>query len=509
MGDAICQRVYITVRAIGIGKLSVEPVLRDEPAAGCEVAENAPDEAGMFAARDVPVVGDLADVPQLFHCRGRRGDAADIVVARKKLQGRHVVGDAGADQAAFGRRPDETRHQVVERGVVEVAVAPVNGAQGLEGVVLDGIHHRLVERRRVGGDPEGAVVHVTTRAPGDLGHLIWMEVAEAVAVELAGGGEGHMVHVHVEAHADGVGGDDVVDFAGLIERDLGVARPGTQCAHDNGRTAALATDQFRDAVDRVGAERHDGAAPRKPRDLFLAGIGQTREARPGYEVRTRQQPLHQRAHGVGAEQHGFARPAAMEQAVGEDVAPVTVRGELDLVDGDEIDLAFDRHGFHGADVITRALRHDLLFAGDQGDGVRAARGDDAVIDLAGKQPERQADHARFVAQHAFYREMGLAGVGRPEYRRDPAAAVKGWSIHCVVSAGREPQRHCRRNLSRSGTGPDGALTKRNGSGTNTDRITDSAKFGICSLQDVVIVMISVRRLGGFSCPTGPLARCIR
>ena len=35
-----------------------------------------------------------------------------------------------------------------------------------------------------------------------------------------------MVDVHVEAHADGVGGDQEVDLARLVERHLGVAGAG-------------------------------------------------------------------------------------------------------------------------------------------------------------------------------------------------------------------------------------------------------------------------------------------
>jgi len=61
------------------------------------------------------------------------------------------------------------------------------------------------------------------------------------------------------------------------------------------------------------------------------------------------------------------------------------------------------------------FRLDLLLARDQGDGFRSDLGDDAVIDLARQQAQRQADHARLVAQHALDGEMGLAGIGRAEH----------------------------------------------------------------------------------------------
>ena len=128
------------------------------------------------------------------------------------------------------------------------------------------------------------------------------------------------------------------------------------------------------------------------------------------------------AHGRGAEQQRLAEAARMEQAIGEDVAALAVGGELNLVDGDEVRLEIERHRLDGAHIIARRGRLDLLFAGDQRDLGGADAGDDLVVDLAGEQPERQADDADVVREHALDGEMGLAGVGRPEHRGDAAAA---------------------------------------------------------------------------------------
>ena len=70
---------------------------------------------------------------------------------------------------------------------------------------------------------EGAVVHVAPGAPGDLRQLGGRQVARGAAVELALLGEGDVVELQVEAHADGVGGHQVIDLAGLVQGDLGVA----------------------------------------------------------------------------------------------------------------------------------------------------------------------------------------------------------------------------------------------------------------------------------------------
>ena len=97
-------------------------------------------------------------------------------------------------------------------------------------------------------------------AAGDLREFGRIELAELVAVEFAVGGKRDVIDIEIEAHADGVGGDEVVDVAGLVERDLGVARARRQRAEHHRGAAALAADQFGDGVDLVGRERDDGAS---------------------------------------------------------------------------------------------------------------------------------------------------------------------------------------------------------------------------------------------------------
>ena len=69
--------------------------------------------------------------------------------------------------------------------------------------------------------PKVAVPAIAPGPPGDLADLLRVEPAHAPAVELAQAGEGDMVDVHVQAHADRVGGDQEIDLAGLEE-----VRPG-------------------------------------------------------------------------------------------------------------------------------------------------------------------------------------------------------------------------------------------------------------------------------------------
>ena len=48
-----------------------------------------------------------------------------------------------------------------------------------------------------------------------------------------------------------------------------------------------------------------------------------------------------------------AVPARMQEPVGEDVAAFGVGAELDLVDGEKLDLAVERHRLDRADEIAR------------------------------------------------------------------------------------------------------------------------------------------------------------
>ena len=122
------------------------------------------------------------------------------------------------------------------------------------------LHEFVVERRAAAGGAEGAVALGAAGAAGDLRQLGGIELAELIAVEFAVGGEGDVIDVEIEAHADGVGGDQIIDVAGLIERDLRVARARRQRAEHHRGAAALAADQFGDGVNLLGRERDDGAS---------------------------------------------------------------------------------------------------------------------------------------------------------------------------------------------------------------------------------------------------------
>ena len=85
-----------------------------------------------------------------------------------------------------------------------------------------------------------------------------------------------MIEIEVEAHADRISRDEKLDIAGLIESDLGVARPGRKRAEHDSRAAALATDQLGNRVNVLRRKRDDRRPRRQPRNLFLAAVCQFR-----------------------------------------------------------------------------------------------------------------------------------------------------------------------------------------------------------------------------------------
>ena len=204
----------------------------------------------------------------------------------------------------------------------------------------------------------------------------------------------------------------------LVDLYLLVAGARAQRAQHDGRSAALAADQFGDRIDLVGGKSDDGRTLWQARELLLPGIGEHRHARPRDDVHAGQQLLDDAAHRCGAEQQRLLAAAQVEDAVGEDVAALQVGGELHLVDGDERRVGLARHRLDGGDPVARLRREDLLLPGDERHLIGAGAGGDARIDLARQEPQRQADDAGFVAEQALDREMCLAGICRPEHGGD-------------------------------------------------------------------------------------------
>src|SRR6478735_10984879 len=144
--------------------------------------------------------------------------------------------------------------QPVQRAEIELAITPLQHADLVEGVVLEPLDHVALELRDLTGYAERAIVHVAAGPSGDLAELGRGQVAVVLAVEFTDAGERDMVEVEIETHADRVGGDEEVDIAVLVERDLGVAGARAERAEHDGRAASLTTHQLGDGIDVVDGE---------------------------------------------------------------------------------------------------------------------------------------------------------------------------------------------------------------------------------------------------------------
>ena len=414
MGNPCRQRIDIAICFIAMAELAGEPVLADFAASRGEEAEYSTDDTGMFRRADIAVVRNLAHLPQALY-EFRRGDGTyNFVIAAQRLQRIHVRPGLRTGEAMEFRQCAKRTAKAVERAEIKIAVAPLQHVHGIEGVVLQPLHHLIVKGLRFAGHAKGAVAQMAPGAAGDLTQLRRREIAPREAIELAGGGEGHMVDIHVEPHADGIRCHHIIHIAGLEECDLRVARARTERAHDHGGTTALAADEFGGGIDHLRREGDDGAPPRQAAHFLLARIGEFGEPRARHELRAGNELLDNGPHGGGTQQHGLIAPTAMENAVGENMPALEIRRDLDFINGKKTDGHIGGHGFNGADPVFRAGRNDLLFAGNQRHRMIAGALAHPVKHLARQKPERQADHPRRLRQHTLHREMGLAGVGGAE-----------------------------------------------------------------------------------------------
>ena len=133
----------------------------------------------------------------------------------------------------------------------------------LELVLLQLLDQLLRKRFHVAGDAERAVLHEAPGAAGDLGQFGRDQFSVLAAVELARAGESDMLNVEVEPHADGVGGDQIVDIAVLVHGDLGISRARAERAEHDGGASSLAAHEFGDFVDFGRRKRDHGAAARQ------------------------------------------------------------------------------------------------------------------------------------------------------------------------------------------------------------------------------------------------------
>jgi hypothetical protein len=383
--------------------------------------------------RHLAEVGHLADVPEQPHVGGAGDAGADLGDVLQGAQGRHVVGLAGAHEVGVLARRLEAGEERLDRAEVEAAVAPLELAQRRERVASIA---STTSASRPGTSPVTPKVPSVVKRPArpaiwasSFGvRWRWRRPSNLVTPEKATWAMSRLRPMPIASVATRWSTSPFWKSATWALRVRGRER-----AHHHRGAALLAADQLGDGVDVLDREADDGAARRQAADLARTGVGELREPLAAQEARLGHQARDAAAHGVGAEKERLLGAAGVQQPVGEDVAAVGVAGELDLVDREEVGQEVERHRLDGADPVGGAGGHDALLAGDQRDDGGAAERDDAVVDLAREQAQRQADDAGAVAEHALDGVVGLAGVGRAEHRADARVEVEG---HAVLPRGR-------------------------------------------------------------------------
>src|SRR6266849_3759069 len=238
----------------------------------------------MCGGRYFPIVGNLAHVPQPRDCGAAVGESAHVFVAGRVLENHNILSDWRPGEARMRGQHRERSRKRTQRGKIEFRVAPLQHLYGLETVAFKRMNEFGIERRAAPGGAEAAVAGGTAGTAGDLGKFSRTEAAELIAVELAVRRKCHVADVEIESHADRIGGDEIVDVAGLVEFDLGIAGARRKCTKHNGSAATLPPDQLRDRVNLVGRKRHDRGTAWLARDLLLARVNKLRQTRAAEDV---------------------------------------------------------------------------------------------------------------------------------------------------------------------------------------------------------------------------------
>ena len=209
------QRIKVTLGIGGIGDLCRQPIFRQR-AVFRHVAENPATELRVAVIGQLAEIRHLAGFPQRAHPAAAGGEAADIALTRQHVERDMVRRVMALGQASGGRRRGQAVQQRIHACEVEIGVAPGQGLQRLELMALDLLDHVFRQGHAIAGAAEGPIAHATAGAAGDLGGFLRVQRARRMAVKLVQRGEGHMVHIHVQAHANGIGRHQEIHLAVLI-----------------------------------------------------------------------------------------------------------------------------------------------------------------------------------------------------------------------------------------------------------------------------------------------------
>ena len=271
-GNPLHQGLCAALEVIQLGHPPGHPLMRDFAGGRRQKPEQ-----GLKQGK-VMVFGESQEIRNLTNCPESLNHLGGICLhppGGKGLKRPQVQRFPGGAKQRVGRGLLQAFDQRQRSFEIERRVAPFQAFQGAKGVVFNfadilGVQAFALNfsQRR-----EGAAVQVPPGAPGYLRQLMGKKLAPPGPVEFLHLGEHHVVDVHIQPHADGVGGDDIIDRPVLVELNLRVAGLRRQRPHHHRRPAVVAAQQFGRPVDAFHGKGDHRGAFRQPGDLFRADIG--------------------------------------------------------------------------------------------------------------------------------------------------------------------------------------------------------------------------------------------
>ena len=207
------EGVDITGRLVQPLQLGIQPGVGQVPGRAGEVHEDGFHQSRMGVQRRPAEVRQTAGIPEPPDPGRRTGAVEDFAIDGQNAQCPFVDRLADALQHRMGRGPVERVLQGFQRALVEIGIAPLQAFDRSEMVGFHGLDDIGLEGAAFGGFAERAVGPEATGPAGDLANFGRGQASPAAAVELAALGEGDMVDIHVQTHADGIRGDQEIHFA--------------------------------------------------------------------------------------------------------------------------------------------------------------------------------------------------------------------------------------------------------------------------------------------------------
>ena len=276
-GNASPEGVDVAFNAVEPGKFIGEPGYWNIAVIFTDMAEDTTYSPPVVVRPDFAKVRQTTSRPQPRDHIRMAGTLADGGIFGEAFQDREIDGFGCRAQGGGGRFGRKRRNQCVDTRQIGIALAPIQMLEFRKVMLFDGVDLFGTEGRRTllaTQTAERSVLLVPPRAPGNLRHFGHGQPPLPPPVELVQRCKRDMRDVHVEPHANGIGRDEIVDFACLIHGNLRIAGTGGQRTHDHRRPAARPAQQFGDRINFLRAERDDHRPFGQPRQFLCACIAE-------------------------------------------------------------------------------------------------------------------------------------------------------------------------------------------------------------------------------------------